>query len=67
MSTNDEFEATDVIVNKKVFDVIRRLLRYSFIQIDWNFNNLTAVERTIIKDQEMFDEIRAVVACRWPR
>ncbi len=58
MSNN--LETTDVMVNKKVFDVIVELLRYSFYQTNWDFFFLTEREKEIIRDQDTLNMIRVI-------
>ena len=56
---SDEFTVTDVIIEKKEFDAICGLLRYSLIPTGWRFNSLTSTEQRIVKNQEMLDEIKS--------
>jgi hypothetical protein len=40
--------------------VIAGLLRYSMADIEWNFDHLTADEKTIVGNQETLDLLRAI-------
>jgi hypothetical protein len=46
------------IVTDEMFESLCRLLKYSFQEIDWNYDNLTRTEKLCVT-RKQFEEIKA--------
>ena len=48
------------MIDKNLLNVLLAHARYSFAEVDWNFNHLTMREKSLIKNQQTLDEIKKI-------